>query len=139
MKHKFIVAIAFSLLSVMAQTDRGIIAGSAVDPSGASIPDAKVTATQIGTNATFESVTTSSGDFTIPSLPVGQYRVRVERQGFKSFVANEVILTAGNTVTVRAVLQVGAVAETIEVTSNASQVQTENAKTQTAVSHKLVD
>jgi hypothetical protein len=139
MKFKFIIACALSLLSVLAQTDRGIISGSAVDSSGAIIPDAKVTATQIGTNATFDTVTTSSGDFTIPSLPVGQYRVRVERQGFKSFVANDVILTAGNTVSVRAVLQVGAVAETIEVTSSSSQVQTENAKTQTAVSQKLVD
>ncbi len=139
MIRTLLAVLSFCALSLWAQTDRGIISGTAADSSGAVIPDAKVTATLVNTNAVFNTVTTSTGDFTIPSLPVGIYRVRVERQGFKTYVANEVVITAGNSVSIRAVLQVGAVAETIEVNSSASQVQTENAKTQTAVSQKLVD
>jgi len=92
---KFAIALAALCLCLLAQTDRGTISGNVTDPSGAGIPEAKVSAVQAGTNSTFSTVSTSSGDFTVPSLPVGDYTVRVEREGFKSYVTSGVTITAG--------------------------------------------
>ena len=139
MRFRLIVSFVLLVWTAMAQTDRGIISGAVTDQSGAIVPAAKVTATQTDTNSVFTTVTTSSGDFTIPSLPVGDYSLRVEGTGFKAFLATGIVITAGNTSTVRAVLQVGAVAETIEVNAGAIQVQTDSAKTQTSISNKMVD
>ena len=68
----------------LAQTDRGVITGTVKDTSGAVVPNAQITATELGTNATYKTRTTTSGDFTVPSLPVGSYQVRVENTGFKT-------------------------------------------------------
>jgi hypothetical protein len=111
-----ISAIAAGVLcaaSLVAQTDRGTISGVVTDSSGATIPEASVTAVQTGTNSSFSTITTATGDFTIPSLPVGDYAVRVEKQGFKAYVASGVKITAGGTARVAAMLDVGAVTENL--------------------------
>src|SRR5262245_56308810 len=66
---------AISLLAVcaIAQTDRAIVTGTVTDSSGAAVPGAKVTAKNVATNVGASTETTSSGDFTIPNLPVGTY------------------------------------------------------------------
>jgi hypothetical protein len=125
--------------SAFAQSDRGIITGSVKDSSGAAIPQAGVTATHTSTNTALSTVTTSTGDFTIPAVPPGDYTVRIEKQGFKTFAGTGYVITAGGTTDVHAVLQVGAVTESIQVTASAAAVQTENAKTATQVSNKMVD
>ena len=125
--------------SAFAQSDRGIVSGSVRDSSGAAIPEANVTATQTATNTAFSTVTTSTGDFTIPAVPPGAYTLKIEKQGFKTFAGTGYVITAGGTTDVHAVLEVGAVTESIQVTASAAAVQTENAKTATQVSNKLVD
>ena len=64
--------------------DRGIITGTVKDASGAAMPRAQVTAIHLATNTNYKTSTTASGDFTVPALPVGDYRVRVENTGFKT-------------------------------------------------------
>jgi hypothetical protein len=134
-------ALALCLVSGMAfaQSDRAVITGSVSDASGAAIPGARVTAVQTATNSTFTTVTTSAGDFTIPSAPVGEYEVRVEKEGFKAGVAKGLVLTAGGTSRVNMTLDVGAVTESIAVEASAQRVQTDDAKTSTQVSNKMVD
>jgi hypothetical protein len=97
----------------IAQTDRGIINGTITDSTGANVPEASVTATNAATGVTFATKTTSSGDFSIPTLPVGLYQLRVEKQGFKSAVRAGVTVSAGGTVTINAQLEVGAVTESV--------------------------
>src|ERR1039457_7353162 len=63
-----------AVANLLAQTDRGVITGTVKDVSGAVVPGAQVTAIQTNTNASFKTKTTTSGDFTVPSLPVGTYR-----------------------------------------------------------------
>src|SRR5579871_788430 len=53
------------------QSDRGTITGTVVDPTGAVVPSAKLTLTNTGTSAAYETVTTATGNYTIPSLPAG--------------------------------------------------------------------
>lgn len=136
---KYAIALVLACSSLPAQTDRGTISGTVTDSTGASVPGAKVTAVQTNTNSSFSTVSTSTGDFTIPSLPVGDYTVRVESQGFKASVTTGITITAGGSARVAAMLAVGAVSESVEVTASAVQLQIDDAKTSTSVSNKLVD
>ena len=65
-------ALPFKVLN--AQEDRGTIAGTVTDPGGAIVPNALVTAVQNETNVKYKTTSNDSGEFTIPSLPVGNYR-----------------------------------------------------------------
>jgi len=124
---------------LLAQTDRGVVTGTVRDASGAVVPGAQVSATQTGTNARFRSTTTSAGDFTVPSLPVGTYRVRVENTGFKTYIADNVVVGAGSTVNLTISLEVGTSQQTIEVSANAQMLQAESARVATEVSNRMVD
>ena len=64
-------------LTLAAQTDRGAITGAVTDIIGAAIPGVSVIAVQLDTNLQFRAVATQSGEFVLPSLPVGAYRVTV--------------------------------------------------------------
>lgn len=124
---------------VCAQTDRGTITGRITDTSGAAIGSAKVAVVSITTNTTINAVASDSGEFTAPNLLVGVYRVEVTQSGFKKAVENGISVSAGDTLRVDVQLQVGQVSETIEVTAQGSQIQTESSQVRTAVSNKMVD
>src|SRR5260370_8356554 len=128
-----------AVASLMAQTDRGVITGTVKDVSGAVVPSAQVHAIQTGTNANFKTRTNTSGDFTVPSLPVGTYQVRVESTGFKTFLANKVVVAAGATVPLDVIMELGTTQQTVEVVANAQMLQTEAGRVATEVSSRLVD
>ncbi len=124
---------------LVGQTERGIVTGTVTDASGAVVPAARVTVTNVATGASFSTETTATGNFTVPSLPPGTYTVRIEAQGFKAYEQRGVVVAAGGTVPITATLEVGAVTESISVTSTLAQIQTETAKVTTQVSTKMVD
>ena len=124
---------------LLAQTDRGVITGTVKDASGAVVPGAQVTAIQTSTNANFKTKTTTSGDFTVPSLPVGNYLVRVENIGFKTHLASNIVVAAGATVPLDVTLELGTTQQTVEVVANAQLLQTEAGRVATEVSNRLVD
>ena len=139
-KLQFLVVLCLCAAStLLAQSDRGVITGTVKDASGAVVPGAQVTAIQPSTNANFRTTTTASGDFTVPSLPVGNYRLRVESAGFKTYVANDIVVAAGATVELNVALEVGTSQQTIEVAANAQMLQAETARVATEVSNRLVD
>jgi hypothetical protein len=125
--------------AIWGQSDRATITGTVTDATGAVVPGAQVTATQVSTNTSVKANTTSSGDFTVPSLPVGTYQVRVERQGFKTHVRENVLLTAGSIVRVDVQLEVGATQQAVEVTASLQTLQADTARVATEVSSTLVD
>ncbi|MGO9966497.1 MAG: carboxypeptidase regulatory-like domain-containing protein [Bryobacteraceae bacterium] len=124
---------------LLAQTDRGVITGTVKDASGAVVPGARVSAVQISTNTNFKTTTTAAGDYTVPSLPVGTYQIRVESTGFKAYVADGIEVQPGSTLLVDATLEVGTAQQTVEVTANAQLLQSESARVATEVSNQLVD
>ena len=71
--------------SLFAQNDRGTITGEVKDPAGSVVPNATVVAANMGTGAESKSTTTSTGNYTIPSLTAGMYTLTVEAPGFKRF------------------------------------------------------
>ena len=93
--------------------------GRVVDSSGAVLPKAKVTVVNQDTNVYTTTVTTASGDFTVPYLRPGIYRVSAARAGFETQTKTDITLQVSQTITVNFAMKVGSVAETVTVTAAA--------------------
>ncbi|MGC8792409.1 MAG: TonB-dependent receptor domain-containing protein, partial [Bryobacteraceae bacterium] len=114
-----------------AQSTFGTIVGTVTDPSGAVIPSAKVTITNLAENTSVTVYTNNQGMYEAPNLKAANYKVTIEAAGFKSFVAGLVPLAARQVVRVNAVLEVGTVSESIRVEAMAPLITTD---TQTIIS-----
>src|SRR5215472_18564214 len=100
------------------------ILGNVRDSSGAVLPGAKVTATNVDTNLSQTTTTDAAGEYRFLSLPVGTYRVNAELSGFQKFTAENIVLTVDQQRRVDMTLQVGNLQESVEVQANAVQVET---------------
>lgn len=134
-----VLTLALGTLLVLGQSDRGSISGTVTDSTGAVIPGAKIVVTNPSTNATLNTVSSESGDYTAPNLPVGVYSVRVEREGFKPALLSNVNVNAGLNARGDITLEIGASQQVVEVQAQAAALQTEDAKAATTITNKLVD
>src|SRR5688572_16097155 len=100
------------------------ISGRVTDQSGAVLPGVDVTATQTDTGVTRNAVTNELGSYLLTNLPIGPYRLEVALPGFRTYVQTGIVLQVGASVTVNASLEVGQVAETVEVQADAALVET---------------
>jgi hypothetical protein len=96
----------------------GAILGTVSDQNGARIPNATVTATRAGDEKKYQATTNDEGTFTIANLPPGFYEVRFEALGFRATVFTNVPVGESNLTEVNAQLTVGAVAETVQISSD---------------------
>ncbi|PYV61153.1 MAG: hypothetical protein DMG97_44015, partial [Acidobacteria bacterium] len=94
------------------------------DPSGASVPDATVTLTNLGTNASQTTTTGSDGSYRFSLVPPGTYVVEVKAANFARFRATGIVVQASQTVPLPIKLQLAGGTETIEVTEQVPLVQT---------------
>jgi hypothetical protein len=102
------------------------ITGRVTDPSGAAIPNAKVTATDVERGVNYPTVTNGDGDYNLPRVPVGTYNVKVESQGFQTAQQSNITLVLNQNARLDFALQVGNVSETIEVSAAPPLLQTES-------------
>jgi hypothetical protein len=109
------------------------IRGTVVDPSGAVVPDAKLTATNVATGLSYSTSSSKDGLFEFLQLPIGDYAVRVERPGFKTYTEGHIHLDLDQVFNLRVAMQLGATSETITVEANAAQVETTNMQLGTTV------
>ena len=100
------------------------IDGIVQDASGKVIVNAQVSATETDKQLVRTTVSDSAGRYALPNLPVGPYRFEVKTPGFKDFVQNGLVLQVGNNVQINVTMQVGSVSERVEVTGQASLVET---------------
>jgi hypothetical protein len=123
----FVTSLLFSLLAVplFAAGPTGTITGTVTDPSGGVVPQAKITVLSMDTNATRDAVTNGDGDYTVALLPVGRYRVSVEKPGFAKSFYSDVSLDVDQTVRVDFGLEVGLAASEVEVKDTPPLVQTD--------------
>jgi len=130
--------ILIAAVSFQAQSTAGSITGRINDPSEAAVPLAEVVVVHTDTRAERQALTNSDGLFTFPLLAPGGYQVTVRAQGFRP-VTRPVQLLVGQTMRVDLTLELGAVAEAIEVSGVVNQIQTENSRIVVAVTNKMVD
>src|SRR5579859_694570 len=113
------------------------INGTVTDQTGVEVPDAKVTVTNVDTNVSQTTLTTSAGTYLIVDLIPGTYIVKVEKAGFNSYIDRNVTVTGGATSTANATLKPGTVTETVEVTAPEVALQTEQPEIGTTISETL--
>jgi hypothetical protein len=111
---------------VYAQSDNGSIVGTVTDMTGAVIPDAAITVTNVDTGLKLTSKSNSSGEFQVFAVPRGNYKADVQAQGFQSQTAAFAVQVA-SAQTLQFKLTTGSVSETVDVTSAAPLVNTSNA------------
>jgi len=109
------------------------LVGSVTDASGAVVPNAKVTATEMNTNINHTTQSSESGYFSFPNLPPGPYTISIEAAGFKKETRPNIDLRVDSTVRVDAQLQPGNVSETVEVHAATPLLQTDSAATSTKI------
>jgi hypothetical protein len=124
------VLICVSLFALAAQLfgqgqDRGVITGLVTDKTGSSVAQAKVTVTNQATGDKVTVDTSSAGNYTTPPLIVGNYKVEVEKAGFKTFVGQNVMVGTA-TLRLDAALDVGNVTETVEVQASPVEINVSN-------------
>src|SRR5678816_20200 len=100
------------------------ISGTVRDQSGAVLPGVEITAVQTGTGASRTTISNETGSFTLPSLPLGPYRVEAALPGFKTYAQTGIVLQVGSSPQINAVLEVGQLTDQIEVQADAALVET---------------
>jgi hypothetical protein len=100
------------------------VEGLITDPSGAVVPNAEVTARQTSTGFVRTTVAGANGSYVFPNLPVGPYDLEVRANGFQAYVQKGIILEVSNNVTINVVLRLGQVSQQVQVSANASMVET---------------
>ncbi len=121
---RLLAVLLISVVTVWGQG--GVISGNVTDPSGAAVAGAQVVVTDMGTNFNRQTATSSIGAFTVTSLAPSSYRVVIEANGFRKYSDSNIQLRVDERLRVDAVLSVGALSDAIEVTAQASPVNTQD-------------
>jgi Carboxypeptidase regulatory-like domain len=122
-------AVAIGLIAVLGATAwaadvNGRIKGVVSDPSGAVVAGVKVTATNVATGVSFQTVSGNDGAYLFPQLPIGTYTVTAAATAFKKFQANGIVLNIDQEYVEDVHLQVGSASEVVQVNAQAVQVDT---------------
>ena len=134
---QFLLLAAF-VFAAFAQVTTGRLEGTVTDPQGAAVPGATVKVANTQTGQNFSIVTDDKGLWTLPSLATALYTVSVSHPGFKTATIENVKIDAGVPATVNIRLEVGSLAETVEVSGGADVLQTQSATvTSTLVGRQL--
>jgi hypothetical protein len=131
-----VVASVFVVLipPLIAQTAAtGALAGTVKDSSGAVVPNAAVTVTNIGTSQARTTTTSSDGTYKFAFLPPGPYKIKFEASGFSTEEAPSVTITVTETAVLDQTLQVGSQTQQIEVRGETEAIQTANSALGTVV------
>lgn len=125
-------------LPIAAQQDRATFVGTVTDPSGAAVPGVRVTIIQTATNLKVEATTNEAGSYRVPNLPIGEYKIVFEMQGFKSVTRENLRLSVQDIMRVDAKLEIGATSESVTVTAEVSLLKTDTPETGTLMTTRQV-
>ncbi len=134
----FAITILLFAAVTEAQVLTGSIVGSVTDPSGAVVAGATVTAVDRSTNREHRATTGTNGEFVIPNVPFGFYRVTIEAKGFNKQIVNQVQVNVSQAAVVNAKLSVSAVGTEVEVVAEQAVVQTESSELKNSVDRRQI-
>ena len=124
-----------SAVFLRAQSSDASLAGRISDPSHALISDAKIAAVSEGTSVRYETASDSSGEYYLGNLPPGDYRIEVEKTGFKKLVKQDV-LHVQDALALDFEMTVGESSQTVNVEAGAPLVNTESGTVSTVVAER---
>src|SRR4051812_36147970 len=121
------VLVALAACSALYGQGFGTLVGTVTDPSGAIVPNAKITVTDETTAASRATKTNDQGYYVVPSLRPSSYSLAVEAQGFAPSTTKGIRLQADESATVNQIVSVQQATQTVEVTAQTAQVNTSTA------------
>jgi outer membrane receptor protein involved in Fe transport len=119
--------LTFSPIAATAQALYGSVTGIITDTSGAAVPGATVAITNTETGLELSTVTDAVGAYTVRNVPGGTYTLKASLQGFKEFVQTNIPVVVGGIVRINGKLEIGALTESVTVTSEAALLKTDKA------------
>jgi len=141
MNSRLFVAFGLAILlspSTFSQTFRGGISGNVTDSSGAAIAGAEVQALNTATQLRRDTISTSSGEFTIPDLPLGDYQVTIARPGFDKLRVDNVAVEVGKVTSLRLSMKVASQSQTVEVVASSVTVDVDTSTLNQVIPDKAV-
>jgi len=132
-------ALCFNPPTLRGQSTNASLTGRVLDPSKATVANAKVAAVNIGTNSRYKATTNEAGKYTLPNLPPAAYSIEVEKEGFKKLIQPGVMLHVQDALEINFELTLGSGAETITVEGGTPIVNTESATVSTVVDQAFVE
>jgi len=134
----FAVAAALLLSPLAIQTARAdnlyaSIRGRVLDAGGGVMPDVKITATNIGTGVSYPAVSEKQGTYSFQQLPIGDYKIAAEKQGFNTFIASKIHLDLNQIYELDIHLEVGSISQQVIVEANPVQVETNSPQLGTVI------
>ncbi len=117
----------------------GTVVGAVRDPSGALIPGASITLTDLATKTTLKTVTNKEGQYVLPDVPPANYSITASKSGFSTDMIAEQPVLVGSQTTANFTMAIGAESTTVEVVASNADLQTMNASTGTTVDPAMVD
>src|SRR6201981_2376912 len=124
--HLAVLCLALVALSFAVQAQDATIVGTVTDPSGASVPNVKITVTNVETGLAKTATTGDSGTYVIPELKIGHYNAKAEAAGFKVAEQKDLVLQVGDRDRIDFQMQIGGTQETVTVEADPVRVQTES-------------
>ncbi|MFZ0294708.1 MAG: carboxypeptidase regulatory-like domain-containing protein, partial [Candidatus Sulfotelmatobacter sp.] len=122
-----LILVCGSAAPLRAQYTTARLSGIVSDPTGAVVAGATVTVQDVGTGYSQMTTSTDAGEYLFPSLPVGNYQIKVSVAGYTSYVQKGIVLSLGQAASQNVQLQVGKVEQQVIVTANPSLVTTDSA------------
>ena len=134
-----VLGLGIGTLNLFAQgTDLGTIRGTVTDTSGAVVPGARVDVTDLATHTLHTATTNDHGDYQVSALPSGRYKVAATASGFGTSVVEGIVLAGSDTANANAVLRAAANSTTVEVTTEAPIINTQDQSLSQTISSKAV-
>jgi hypothetical protein len=121
-----------------AQSVSGTLSGRVASVGGAGIPNAAVTITNVGTNASQKVLTAADGTFSVVGLAPGTYRIDVENAGYKRTSQQNIELPASGPANVNIVMEAGSANESVEIRGTSPQVQGNGAEISTGIGTRMI-
>ena len=131
--------LALSTIAFAQSTLTGGISGKVTDPQGASLPNAAVTVTNVGTNKEATATSDSDGGFRVPNLDPGTYTVKVAVGGFADFVQEKVVVEVGQVTSLNVPLGVAGTTASVEITAEAPVINTNSQEFSTNINQTSIN
>jgi hypothetical protein len=131
--------VLWSAVSLWSQADVSSLRGTIRDATGAVVPGVQVRVTNLQTNVARAAIASENGDYEFVDLRRGAYRLEATKPGFKTFIADNVILESRQIRRIDVTMDVGQVETQVEVAANAAVIETESAKIQSGFSNVRYD
>ena len=126
------------MVGLAAQTTTGEINGTVTDSTGAVVPGATITVTDLTTNTRRSVQTNAAGVYSLPALPPGTYSLRTEMQSFEAQVRSNITLQVSQVARIDIALKVGDVSHAVEVQGGAPVLETESTAVGTVIENQRI-